>query len=532
MEPNRVGTPKTGPLPDDGSLDEIEGVTVRNGLIRLPHNDAAFKVTLTTSAGKRVIDPNNLMQEEQELLTQVSKMLTQAQDEKQFVFMDLKETKITDEGIALAGRRITPESYTEQENYKGQYRTIQDTAEKILRPVRPEPSPPPNETEKPEETPPAGKPAAKKTGTEVSLEFKKLEGRVTSGTKEKPAIEKRIAKTFSSLGKSFKKTWTRVRDGVTGLYNKIVRRKKLKQELSKVSTEEVNKAANKLKGKNPLKKNKSVLRKILLLNDPSESQIDKNILIKQIVKDINTEGVQAEWKDDIIRLLSDPDLKKGLRLKLGLLKEEDLVCELSQGRINPSLGRNACASICVEAIFTLAKGEQIDTEQKMYEVIKNGIAAHQTRGFGTKQVFFEELATKIQENGEPQHLEAHAPQDESEGIYSDTFKAERASTPSMYPFLNDVKDGFTDLITTLKTLSDKREKTLYGVITCKGHTTIVYFDKGNPVLFDSAGNEYRGVNMGASILKFDTIEALNTHLKSKYEENNPFSMLMVEAKFA
>ncbi|NGX43717.1 MAG: hypothetical protein K940chlam7_02017 [Chlamydiae bacterium] len=529
MEPIRVGAPKTEPLLGVGSLDKIEEVTVKDGLIRLPHKGAAFKVTLTTSAGKRIIDPNNLSPQEQKLLTQVSEMLTQAQDEKQFAFMDLKETKITHEGIALAGICIEPG------NYKGQYQTIQDTAEKILRPVRPEPSPPPNETETPEETPPADKPAAKKPGPELSLKFEKLEGRVTSGTKEKPAIEKRIAKTFSSLGKSFKKTWTRVRDGVTGLYNKVFVRKKAEkpsQEKPVSLDEEAKKIAGNLSGKHPLKNDLDVLKKVIFINNPDKyEKTNVTKLTEEILNKIK--GFErAEWKDDIIRLLSDSGLKRGLRLKLGLLKEEDLVCELSQGRINPSLGRNACASICVEAIFTLAKGEQIDTEQKMYKVIKNGIAAHQTRGFGTKQVFFEELATKIQENGGPQHLEAHAPQDESEGIYSDTFKAERASTPSMYPFLKEVEDGFTDLITTLKTLSDKREKTLYGVITCEGHTVVVYFDKGNPVLFDSAGNEYRGVNMGASILKFDTLEAIDTHLKSKYKGNSDFSMLMVEAKFS
>lgn len=223
-----------------------------------------------------------------------------------------------------------------------------------------------------------------------------------------------------------------------------------------------------LSRKNPLKVDQEFLADVARYNDSDTEEIIDSIFNK--IKGLEN----PNQKNEALLLITNVDNRDKLRKKLGLLKEGDVVCDFSQGKING--GRNACASICGEAILHLASGEKIESQADMENLLMTGIEKHASEN---TVIFSDVVFPKINESG---------------------------------VLLRE--EGVGEI---LYVLDEALKKDAYCVITCKGQTVLVHFDEDKkPVLFDSHGSKYQDADRGASNRKFNSLEGVHAHLVEKY----------------
>jgi hypothetical protein len=312
------------------------------------------------------------------------------------------------------------------------------------------------------------------------------------------------------------------------------------ESLRNKEEDEVKTYLPKLSGANPALGHDIVLKKIFLINHAAEfPALNVFDVMKEFLCLMDCLWINA-WKDEVIALLKDKSLQKELKLACELLNEGDTVCDFSQGRINEIApqsgltnvdGKNACGSICAEAIFflDLHKTKTL-TEEEIYQIIEKGVADHKAKGYGSKAAVFNELVKKIEESTQPNHkiLQAFAPNPAGNTESLNNFALERYEHPLFYPYQGEVKTGFADYIHLLNSLSKEIKQDLYGVITCGLETVLVYQNAdASWSLFDSHGRTYNGVSKGASVQKFADVTKLDDHLRKMYEKSNYFSMLIV-----
>lgn len=259
------------------------------------------------------------------------------------------------------------------------------------------------------------------------------------------------------------------------------------------------------------------------------NQLPKN-LKEQLTQWDSGKYVQnaPEFIDNAVKQLRDPNVQKILRINLGLLKEGDIVCEKSQGNFisdDPRKGENACACICLVASRTFLNKSLPKTENEMYNVMGQGIKYYEDKKLEGK-VFFEELLessdispdAKIVIPVEYAHMR---------GIDQE-FLDEMNKTPTLYPLEGEVRD-FTPILKVLDQTASKVDQKACGVITSNGETIVVGFTSpGKPVLFDSHGTKYKGVDKGASLRHFDSIVDMQDYMKSKFKSGGAFTMVILQ----
>ncbi len=319
-----------------------------------------------------------------------------------------------------------------------------------------------------------------------------------------------------------------------------------KQHLRSASTSLKNKAkiyfepfSLKLSGANPFIKKEESWLKVYLLNHKNLFPTLDLEAVKLKFLDLLGHAGKPEWKDEMIGLIEDKELQKELRIKSGILKEGDVVCRFSQGlieeiapfgKLSKEDGKNACASICAEAILYMVSHDKktIETEDEMYQVMQKGVLSHKTNGFSPKAVVFSDVVAKM--NIDKERLAAFAPKPpkDPKSQTLDSFAQERYEYPLMYPFqFSSFSGGHLSLV---ESLSDETGKRIFGVITSGNETVMVYRNADSSYsLFDSHGKSYLGVSKGASIRRFETLEPLQKHLEGMYGKGALCSMFFVGA---
>ena len=293
----------------------------------------------------------------------------------------------------------------------------------------------------------------------------------------------------------------------------------------------------KLSGNNPLKDKPHALYPLFILNHPEVFGSFPGAILK--IKDLIGTLANPNWKDDLTCLIKDELIKKSVRITTGLLLPGDLVCDYSQGRIEDfhqdktlkkENGKNACGSICAEAILWLNTQKKTPTENQMYEILEKGIGAHKAKGYGSNAAVFGDLVEKINQHTlQGEKLLAIA-LDPSSAIKMDEFDTDRFSYPLLYPYQKEIGGGVSQVMQLMEGLSAKLNQTLYGVLTCGHETVMIYSNQnGSYSVFDSHGRSYLGVSKGASIRSFNTLQGVQDHFSLLYDNKEKFSMLIMSA---
>ncbi len=220
----------------------------------------------------------------------------------------------------------------------------------------------------------------------------------------------------------------------------------------------------------PLKDDDDFLSAVVKYNDG----VTDNETADAIVYKIDTLGT-PDQKNAAMLLIKDVFNRDDLREEIGLLDEEDTVCDFSQGRMG---GKLACASICGQAILHLADEQPIDSQSIMHKIMKVGITKHGA----AKEVNFDTVV------------------------------------------MPRLEDNFKIEVVAENYLEKALEKGAYCVLTYQkaggNETVLVHFDKEKkPVLFNSHGSQYKGAARGASNRKFESLDKLKAHLESIYGKN-------------
>ncbi len=256
-----------------------------------------------------------------------------------------------------------------------------------------------------------------------------------------------------------------------------------------------------------------------------------NELIGQVAESIIDSQVSPAHRDEAVRLIDKEfgAVKDELRKRVGILTEGDIVCWFSQGKLDENYGTNACAVICHQAVSHLLSGKDINSKDMMHKLLSDGIKTYKENEFHGK-VVFEDVVNKLNTDS-PVKLEAIAPE-HIEGMDEGILQMMK-ETPLEFPLQGTVGNDLNNMVHVLDETAQKHNQKLCGVLTCNGETVVVYFpEPGKPAMFDSHGRNYMGVDRGASLLKFDSIDGLQTHLNEVFKKpDEPFNLLLIGKKF-
>jgi hypothetical protein len=207
--------------------------------------------------------------------------------------------------------------------------------------------------------------------------------------------------------------------------------------------------------------------------------------------------------------------------------KEDLVCELSQGRLDEEYGPNACAAIVMKAAiaFLDSPGKQpVDSEEEMYSLMRQGISFYKDNEYQGKIDFISILETMRKDSPE-QGLQIIYPKS-IEGFTDEALSMCREfdSAPS-----GELDKDLLNILKSFDQLSEENGQKACGIFVCHGETMAVAFPQpGKPVLFDSHGRRYKDMDKGASILQFDSSEKLAEHLQGLYKKKDePFQFIFL-----
>lgn len=214
---------------------------------------------------------------------------------------------------------------------------------------------------------------------------------------------------------------------------------------------------------------------------------------------------------EAVRQIKNESAKYMLQKELDLIKEGDLVCDVSQGRFEG--GEAACACICWHAVVQILQEKPVKDETQMRKVISKGIETYNTLRSGRNvtsdtegKLYFDAILAALNEK----HLvQVVVPKglDYVTGI--DVIQA----MPESIPIPGIIDENFPQVLNALDHLGQENDQKACGVMTCNGETVVVtYPEPGKPQLFDSHGRTYKGMSKGASVLTFKSTEALAAHL--------------------
>ena len=225
-----------------------------------------------------------------------------------------------------------------------------------------------------------------------------------------------------------------------------------------------------------------------------------------------------QHKAEVVQLLQNLRARHELSLALGLLKEGDVTSFFSQGivheldrELREGEGQFACSSICAEAILHLSQGNTITTDQELEAVIIAGVKKRNAYGLRNEPVPFPQVMGKVNEQG--------AVLDFVVVDNVDQYDTERKENPVIYPYQGVFPQGKQSSLDKVLHGLRGAGRNKYAVLTTNNESLLVYFnDKGKPVLFDSHGKPYMGMDKGASIRQFESIGDLVNHLNNAYDQ--------------
>ncbi len=171
-------------------------------------------------------------------------------------------------------------------------------------------------------------------------------------------------------------------------------------------------------------------------------------------------------------------------------------------------GRNACASIALQAAGFFLNGYTITQPSDLYRLIDEGVGLHSEK-FGDTKIFFESLSDSIVQLG----LEVVPPSRAINDITEDGL-AIMQEMPLYAPVRGSVKSGFSQVLEQLNEI----QPTPCGILTCQGVTLCTGLQDGMPFLFDSHSTPEHG----ASFLLFDDMDALDSHLNSLFPASEEY----------
>lgn len=227
-------------------------------------------------------------------------------------------------------------------------------------------------------------------------------------------------------------------------------------------------------------------------------------------------------KDEVVQLLQGSQFRQEMGEALGLINKGDVVSIYSQGKVHdiderlaPEEGQNACGSICAEAIRHLHQGFGIETDEELENIIVDGVKNRKAQGLGNDPLPFVQVMSKYE--GMSFHV--------VDGI--DDSDSDRKSSPNLYPYIGAFPSSGGGVLDKVLQGVEDADEAVYAVLTVKGETLMIHFNaESKPVLFDSHGKPYLGMDKGASLRQFESIGALVQHLNSCYS-GNPFELNLV-----
>jgi len=264
-------------------------------------------------------------------------------------------------------------------------------------------------------------------------------------------------------------------------------------------------------------------------------------LTRELPKDASLEEIRSYINgrltevDEIYRCIEDPVAKRDAKDILSveneglirLIEPEDIVCDKSQGFFEG--GRAACASHCMIAVERFLFGPMIENEKEIYQVIEEGIRIHRDRGFDEESDFSDVIYERIPHKRDLV-IRPYQPR-KKDWFISQIAKFAKTSTLNLFAAPASGNPS-TDFLSRLEVIneaarSQSAKGLACGVITCRGETIVVGLDDDKkPLLFDSHGRKYKGMDKGASLLKFDSMEELAMHLQENVFKGveEPFTM--------
>lgn len=254
--------------------------------------------------------------------------------------------------------------------------------------------------------------------------------------------------------------------------------------------------------------------------------------------DARQKPLMRGYLDEVPQQIPNENIRKMLRQELGLIKNEDLICDFSQGDETRFVnGKAACTCISWCAAEYFLSGKSFESSAQMDAIMAKGVKKYsqiprEQKDPYTGKIIFQQLVPYLKDDqGQP--LSVIIPK----VSYVD---------PSMMPILEkegavngDAALGQMEIVLNAL-VSEAKDKPVCGVMTARGETIVIAFAKGSnkPCLFDSHGTHYLGRPVGASVLAFDSVNALSKHLsEEKFEFNKPhddgtfFLMSVVTKKF-
>lgn len=177
-------------------------------------------------------------------------------------------------------------------------------------------------------------------------------------------------------------------------------------------------------------------------------------------------------------------------------KPTDIIAHFSQG-LYPiegkpqGVGRSACTSICARAIFEILTKGKIDNPDQIYPILKEGINAHISQ-YPNESI----PGAKPFQNALEKLNPALAQKDKNEVKILKTQDGLAGSC--------SFDENQFVVLTANKTNEDSGE-------------TILLFRQGDKFcVFDSHGSKFEGVDRGASVRQFDSVDDLEAFLEQRY----------------
>lgn len=286
---------------------------------------------------------------------------------------------------------------------------------------------------------------------------------------------------------------------------------------------------------NPIQSDTKAMKSIANFNQDSNTlkgdEIDKRI--QKVVENLTSIGgggfVTNEDLDGAVNMIEDPYMQTLFRQKLNLVDKRDVVCELSQGRLDEKYGVNACAMICLTAAthFLSEKEEQqpLKTQSQIYGLIYKGIDRYKNNDCDGKIEFTEALEKAKKSEPALSKLQFITPT-HIEGFDSEMLQILGEMN---LPLDGELNTHLKPMLDALSSISDERKQKACGILTCNGETITIAFDSSNrPQLFDSHGRKYRDMDKGASLLQFNNCNDLAEHMRNNlFKTNAPFQFIIL-----
>jgi len=234
---------------------------------------------------------------------------------------------------------------------------------------------------------------------------------------------------------------------------------------------------------------------------------------------------EAEAPELLDELRNEED-KETVRLKLVAREKGDVVCELSQGRVDEEKGRAACAFITLAGVDQALSGKDFHTEKEVYDTMGRGIMLYGDRS-GHQPVDQAVRLLNRSKSEDEQKIVAYIPDEFEEKIGLNENQLAvlplNREDPLDFPFQHPVSEGFKDILNILREETEGHPAQKVGVVNAsyeekptEGEVKFVYFKEGAFYLFDSHGKPYEGESKGASVLRFDSLEECHEKLSADF----------------